>query len=50
MSELIAFARSYGSSVRARALFDNYDEDLKQLLAGLKSKLEKDVKAVKGGE
>lgn len=33
-----------------RALFDNYDEDLKQLLAGLKSKLENEVKAVKGGE
>ena len=32
------------------ALFENYDEDLKQLLANLKSKLEGDVKQLKGGE
>ncbi len=31
------------------ALFENYDEDLKQLLASLKGKLDGDVKALKGG-
>lgn len=32
------------------ALFENYDEDLKQLISSLKAKLEGDVKALKGGE
>jgi hypothetical protein len=32
------------------ALFENYDEDLKQLVESLKGKLEGDVKALKGGE
>lgn len=33
-----------------RALFENYDEDLKQLLTSLKAKLEGDVKQLKGGK
>lgn len=32
------------------ALFENYDEDLKQLIASLKGKLEGDVKQLKGGK
>lgn len=32
------------------ALFENYDEDLNQLLSSLKGKLEGDVKQLKGGE
>jgi hypothetical protein len=32
-----------------RALFENYDQDLKQLIASLKGKLEGDVKQLKGG-
>jgi len=31
------------------ALFENYDQDLKQLIASLKGKLEGDVKQLKGG-
>jgi hypothetical protein len=34
----------------SRALFENYDEDLKQLIASLKGKLEGDVKQLKGGQ
>jgi hypothetical protein len=30
-------------------LFENYDQDLKQLIASLKGKLEGDVKQLKGG-
>jgi hypothetical protein len=33
----------------SRALFENYDQDLKQLIASLKGKLEGDVKQLKGG-
>jgi hypothetical protein len=32
------------------ALFENYDEDFKQLLASLKGKLDGDVKLLKGGQ
>ena len=32
-----------------RALFENYDQDLKQLITSLKGKLEGDVKQLKGG-
>jgi hypothetical protein len=32
-----------------RALFENYDQDLKQLISSLKGKLEGDVKQLKGG-
>lgn len=32
------------------ALFENYDDDLKQLLASLKNKLDGDVKELRGGE
>jgi len=33
----------------SRALFENYDQDLKQLIGSLKGKLEGDVKQLKGG-
>lgn len=33
----------------SRALFENYDQDLKQLITSLKGKLEGDVKQLKGG-
>lgn len=36
-----------GSSIRA--LFENYDEDFKSLLKGLKAKLDGDVRQLKGG-
>lgn len=32
------------------ALFENYDDDLKQLVAGLKGKLDGDVQTLRGGE
>jgi hypothetical protein len=42
--------RPYPSAVlTSRALFENYDQDLKQLIASLKGKLEGDVKQLKGG-
>jgi hypothetical protein len=41
---------SFSSAVlTSRALFENYDQDLKQLISSLKGKLEGDVKQLKGG-
>ena len=39
----------YAAVLTSRALFENYDQDLKQLIASLKGKLEGDVKQLKGG-
>jgi hypothetical protein len=39
----------YSAVLTSRALFENYDQDLKQLIASLKGKLEGDVKQLKGG-
>jgi hypothetical protein len=39
----------FSALLTSRALFENYDQDLKQLIASLKGKLEGDVKQLKGG-